>query len=386
MTAAVSSAAERLQRLVAYLEQDPANATLLAEACDAAIACGRHEQAEAFICEAERLQLDAAQWMFRRARIAIARRELSRAADLLESVGSVAGDHPVLAHDLGYVHLLQDNAQACRDIVQPWLEASLGDAPEQRGALQLLWLRAMHRLQELDEAMAWAKAQAAAGTLQPKAAGAASLIALDLEEFAEAREWADAALAAEPEQVEALVARGSVALAMGEPAKAGQLLQQALARNPEDGRTWSALGMASLQAQHLPQAQAQLEQAVRTMPAHVGTWHALGWARLLQGDRAGALEAFRAALEIDRNFAETHGALGLVLGLAGQGAESTFHLDVADRLDAANVTGRYARALLAGEVRDREALARLARRLLDRGGFFGGKLSDSVLRQTGARD
>ncbi|MBL0392083.1 tetratricopeptide repeat protein [Ramlibacter monticola] len=376
-----SSAAIRLERLAGYLAQDPSNPALLAEACEAAIGCGEHARAEGYIARAERLDLDAAPWLFRRARIAIARRELRQAAELLERVRALAGEHPVPAHDLAHVRLLQGEFEACRALVQPWLDAAPGaQAPaEQVQALQLLWLRAMHRLQSLDEAMAWAMAQEAAGTLQPAARGAASLIAVDLEDFAAARRLADAALAAEPGQLEAQVARGSVALAEGDPALASQLLQGALERNPEDGRIWSGLGLASLQAQDFPLAESRLERATRSMPDHVGTWHALGWARLLQGKRVEALQAFRQALAIDRNFAETHGALGLVLGLMGEAAEALHHLDTADRLDPANVTGRYARALLAGQAGERAALERLARRLLDRPGFFGGKLSDTVL-------
>ncbi|HET8748664.1 MAG TPA: tetratricopeptide repeat protein [Ramlibacter sp.] len=384
--AAASPAAGRLQRLRAYLEQDPSNAALLAEACDAAIACGAHEEAQRLIASAERLALDPAQWLFRRARLAIARRELVAAAGLLERLQAMVGEGPVLAHDLAYVRLLQGDFEACRAGVQPWLDVARAGGPEPLEALQVLWLRAMHRLQQLDEAVAWARAQLAAGTLQPHALGAASLIALDQEEFDAAREWADAALAVDAQQVEALVARGSVALAGGDAGRATELLQQALRCNPEDGRTWSALGMASLQAGDLPLAQSQLEEAVRRMPDHVGTWHALGWARLLQGARPDALAAFRAALAIDRNFAETHGALGLVLALSGQRDEAHHHLELADRLDPANVTGRYARALLAGEAGDRAAIERLARRLLDRGGFFGGPLGEAVLRHTRARD
>jgi len=387
MTVAASSpAAGRLQRLAAYLEQDPSNAALLAEACDAAIACGAHEEAQRFMAAAERLALDPAQWQFRRAQLAIARRELGRAAELLEQLRQAGGDHPVLAHDLGYVRLLEGDFESCRAVVQPWLEAARTGGWQQLEPLQLLWLRAMHRLQRLDEAMEWANTQVVAGTLQPRALGAASLIALDQEAFDAAREWADAALAADPQQVEALVARGCVALASGEVARAAGLLEQALRCNAEDGRTWSALGMASLLARKLPLAQSQLEEAVRHMPDHVGSWHALGWARLLQGRHAEALAAFRAALEIDRNFGETHGALGLVLALSGQREAARHHLELADRLDAENVTGRYARALLAGEAGDREAIERLARRLLDRRGFFGGTLGDAVLRQTRPRD
>ena len=385
--AAASPANERLQRLAAYLEQDPGNEALLAEACDAAIACGAHDQAEAFIAAADALPGDTAPWLFRRARIAIARRELARAADLLQSLRQLAGRHPVLDHDLGYVHLLQGDALACRELVQPWLHGDSATVdPEALAALQLLWVRALHRLQALDELMEWARAQADAGALAARAQGAASLVAIDTEDFAVARAWADTALAVDPQQPEALLARGSVALADGETAQAMGLLQRALQCNPEDGRIWSALGLASLQAQDLPGARSQLERAVTGMPGHVGTWHALGWACLLQHDRAAALAAFRQALEIDRNFAETHGALGLLTALAGDAEGARHHLDVAERLDPRNVTGHYARALLAGDAGDRAAMERLSRRLLDRPGFFGGTLADTVLSRTRRRD
>jgi tetratricopeptide (TPR) repeat protein len=375
--AAASSARARLQRLAAYLEQDPANVALLGDACDAAIACGLHEQAERYAAAGERLADDPSPWLFRRARSAIARRELATAAALLERLRAAMGDDPVVVHDLASVRLLQGRFEDTAALVQPWLAAPRLPA-EHVQALQLLWLRAMHRLQRLDEALDWARAQSEAGTVQPAALGAASLIALDQEDFAAARAWADAALAADARQPEALVARGSVALASGDTAVATRLLEQALQCNREDGRTWSALGMASLQAQDFPRAQSQLERALRLMPGHVGTWHALGWARLLQGERAGALQAFRSALEVDRNFAETHGALGLVLALSGEATAAREHLDIADRLDPANVTGRYARALLAGDASDRAAIERVARRLLDRPGFFGGTLAETV--------
>lgn len=375
-----SSDATRLQRLAGYLEQDPQNVVLLADACDTAIACGEHERAEGYIDQAERLGLDPAQWLFRRARVALARRDLPQAAGTLERIRAIVGEQPVIAHDLAYVHLLQGDHEICRDLLQAWVDpARAASLPaEQLQALQLLWLRAMHRLQLLEEAMAWTQTVRKAGLLQPAAAGAASLVALDLEDFASARALADAALAADPAQVEALVAGGSVALAAGDNAQAADLLQRALQRNPEDGRVWSALGMASLQAQDLPMAQAQLERAVLHMPQHIDTWHALGWARLLQGNRPGALQAFREALDLDRNFAESHGAIGLLLALEGDAQAGRHHLEVADRLDPQNVTARYARALLASEAGDVQAVERLVRSLLDRPGFFGGSLGDAV--------
>ena len=382
-----SPAAHRLERLAAYLKEDPANPALLADACEAAIACGEHERAQAYIDSAERLALDRAEWTFRSARLAIARRELARAGQLLGQL-LAQGPHPVLAHDLAYVRLLQGDFEACREALQPWLapNAVASLPPAQQQSLQVLWLRAAHRLQQLDEAMEWARAQEQAGQLHPAARGVASLIALDAGEFDTAQDWADKALQADAAQVEALVARGSLALGQGDTAGGVRLLERALARNPDDGRTWSALGFANLQAMNLPLAQAQLERAVAEMADHIDSWQALGWARLLQGDRNGALAALRQALELDPLHAETHVALGLVLALGGDRAQAESHLREAERLDPENVTARYARALLSGDVKDPQALEALTRSVLDQGGGFAGRLHAMLqARQSGRK-
>ncbi|MBE7367181.1 tetratricopeptide repeat protein [Ramlibacter pallidus] len=377
MNTSPSPATRRLERLESYLRQDPANLSLLADACEAAIAAGQHERALGHIATAERLAPDRTPWVFRRAGVCIARRDLEQADALLRSLRST-GDHPAVSHDLAYVSFLRADYAAARELVQPWLAAGGELEPEQREALQILWLRASHRLHLLHEAWEWSQQEDAVGRLEPRAKGPASLVAIDSSHFEAALTWSEAALAVDPAQVEALAARAYVAMAQQQPALGAKLLEQALRSNPEDGRTWSALGYASLQMQNLPLAQSQLERAVQLVPEHVGTWHALGWARLLQQDIAGALEAFRSALERDRNFAETHGAMGLVLALAGDKAQADHHLEVAQRLDPTNVTGRYARAVVAGEARDISRLAELAERLLDRPGFFGRKLSDAI--------
>lgn len=365
----------RLARLQRYLQQDPDNALLLGDACDAAIEAGEHGQALAYAERAERRAHDALAWAFRRARICIARRELDTARRLLEVLRDAQPSHPVFAHDLAWIDFLQGDHARCRAAVAPWLEGGQGLSPDRLEALQVVWLRASHRLGLVGEALQWAQQQEA---LQPAAQGVASLLAIDAGDYPAALKLADAALQARPTQPEALVARATVALARGETRRATQLLVLARAGNAEDGRVGSMLGLAHLREGDLPQAQRHFEQALRTVGGHVGTWHALGWTRLLRQDLAGALEAFSDALALDRNFAESHGAVGLVLGLLGRAPEAEHHLRAAERLDRANVTGRYARALLQGEVRDARQLRALAATLLQRPGFFGGQLADSV--------
>ncbi|NML42935.1 tetratricopeptide repeat protein [Ramlibacter sp. G-1-2-2] len=375
MDASTHSSAARLGQLQAWLAEDPDNPALLADACDSAIAAGAHEEAQAHLATASRLRLDPAAWSFRQARLCIARRELERAAELLQQLAATEGEHPVLAHDFAYVRLLQGDAETCRSLLEPWLTRDC--APQPLEAIQALWLRAMHASGLVEDAWSWLQQQEAA-RLPAGLRGVASLLAVDAEDFAAARTLAEAALAVHPMHPEALVARATVALAEQQVESARGWLAQALQANSDDGRTWSMLGLASLQAREFALAQAQLERAVQALPRHIGSWHALGWACLLQQDLPGAHQAFAQALALDRNFAESHGAVGLVLALRGHREAAQGQLALAARLDPRNVTGRFAQALLRGEIGDAARLQALAHRLLDRPGFFGGKLRDSM--------
>lgn len=362
---AASPASARLQRLAGYLAQDPANAALLADACETAMACGAHEQAESYIEAAQRMSLDRGEWQFRHARLHMAKGELRAAADLLEQLRAERGEHPAFAHDLAYILLLQGDAVAAREVLQPWMEANLPpSAADAREPLQALWLRACHRSGQLPEAWAWVRQEEAAGRLGAAARGVASLIAFDLENLEAARSLADAALAADGGQLEALVARGSVALAEGDAARASQLFQRALQRHPGDGRTWSALGFASLLRQDFAAARTQLERAVEALPGDVETWQALGWSRLVQGDRDTALAAFDAALAIDASDSDSRGALALLHALLGDAVAAQQHVDAAGKTGADGAALRYARAVLSGEARDPAALEAMAREAL----------------------
>lgn len=379
-----SPARERLVRFEGYLAEDPANALLLADACDAALAAGDTVRGAGHVRKAQALGLDPASWTRREARLCIAGREIQRAALLLDRLRASSPAEPALDHDRAWVHFLAVEYDACRALLTPWLQASVVQAvpSDALESLQSLWIRAGHHGRRVAETSDWIRQQQAAGALTPVAQGVASLLMIDADDFVAARSLADSALRHDPHHAEALVARGYVALAERDGARAEQMLKLALSDRQDDGRIWSALGFSSLQAQDLARAQVRFERALRTMPTHVGTWHGLGWTRLLRRDQAGAVAAFRQALALDGNFAESHGALGLVLA-GSDPAVAEHHLRIADRLDPGNATGRFARALLRGEIRDRAQLHAIAHRLLDRPGFFGGGLAEHMVAATG---
>lgn len=355
-----ASSSARLQRLAGFLAQDPDNAALLAEACDTALACGRHDQADAFIATAERVAPGAADWQLRRAQLCIARGDLPQACSLLEQLRASHGDHPVVLHDLAYVYLLSGDAGAARAVLQPWAQDGflLPDSP--RELLQTVWLRACHHLGHVEEAWEWTQRTQAAQALTPAAAGVASLIALDLEDTENARTLANLGLASDTNPPEALVTRGCLALAAGAVDEAVHYLERAGERLPTDARVCSALGFASLLAGNAPAACAPLERAVQAMPDHVDAWQALGWARWLAQDAKGAVDAFEAAVRQEPGAADGHAALALVLHMTGDQGAAAASLRRAGQLDPQDGTAALVRALQSGQA-GRSEVERLLR-------------------------
>ena len=361
MNAASPSATARLQRLDGYLRQDPENAALRAEACEAALACGRNDLAEGYLAEGERMAPQLPQWQFQRAHLCIARRDLASARALLEPLRRTLGDLPVLVHDLAYVALLQGDASTSHALLQPWMQACNGD--DLVGRMQAHWLRACHHLGRLEEGWAWARSMEAEGALHPDAAGVASLIGVDLDEVPAACALAQVALAADEAHPEALVALGSAALSAGAPGEALPLFERALRRNPDDGRTWSASGFANLLAGRHAEAGVHFEKALETLPDHVPTWQALGWTRILLGDRNGAMAAFAAALARDEDSAQGQATQAIAHIFAGEREAGARHLARAERIDPEDGTTVLARVLMAGHLADGDPQD-VARRLL----------------------
>jgi Flp pilus assembly protein TadD len=360
MNAPSPTAAERLRRLAAYVELDPCNAALLAEASDAALACGEHEQAEAYLAAGERSAPDSLDWASRRAHLCIARGELQRAQALLEQLRTDSAEHPGVLHDLAYVNLLLGEPGTAQALLAPCIDQDLPS--HLADPVQALWLRACHRQGSTAEAWAWIQGKRD-GELQAETAGVASLIAWDEDEFCAAARLAQAALSRRPAQREALVTCGLIALAARDPARAMPPLRQALDSNPDDGRTLTALGVACLLAGDALQAELHLRKAADVAPPQAQTLQALGWARMLVDDRAGALDALRSALAVDDQAADVHASLALLLFVNGEGDNARSHLERAEKIDATDETTRMARTLLAGDT-DMAGRNRLLRELL----------------------
>lgn len=382
---------QRLDRLEGFLREDPSNGALLIDAFETALSCGEWERARSHLQQGQALNAEPLAWRLREGDFWLAQQRYDEALDVLEALQKTprppAGFAEVLLHNLAFIEFRRGRYAECTTRLGPTLEALAGSEPDTDArpmlatrALQQLWLRSMHHDGQLDRAMAWARAAEQQRVLDAQAAGVASLIAIDASDFAAAQRWSSASLSSDSpadHPVEALVARASLALAARDAKLAAQLADVALQRQPGDGRAWSTRGFAALLGGDLVAARGAFEKAVSAMANHIGTWHGFGWTQILQGDLAGARASFDTALALDRNFAESHGGLAVVLATQSLRQEAEVHAELALRLDKSNMSGRYAQALLSGEVKEANDLQRFARRLFGgRAGPLGGDMAD----------
>lgn len=371
---------QRLDRLESFLREDPNNTTLLADAFHTALEAGEHARAEFHLRHAQALGADGHVWTLHEAHWLMAQGRDDEAADALRDLMLADGvPHEVqraATHDVSLIALRRGDFIGARLQIESLIAQSGTDAPL-APAYQVLWLRILHRMTDIDGAMQWAMGRAASSQLAPDAAGVASLIALDAAQYKLSLDWAELALVHNPTHIEALVARASIALAERAPARARQWLQVALSRNPNDGRAWSTLGFADLLDQKLSLARADFDRAVLTMSSHIGTWHGMAWTALLQHDLPGADRALEMALALDRNFAESHGAMAVLRVLQGRREEAQASIDIARRLERGNFSAQYAQALINGEANDPQSVRRLAERMFaHQAAPLGGTIKD----------
>ncbi|WDM69616.1 tetratricopeptide repeat protein [Xanthomonas cucurbitae] len=328
-----------VDKLTAYLAQDPANTELACQLCDALIDAGQPVRAESVIAALPNDVAKIAGVQFRAARLDLL---AGRYADAEHRLQPLAERHvaPALDHDIAFAQLCQQNLDAAGSTLAKARVRHGDNAEFAVLAARIALMRGDYRA--ADTALA---AALVLSPQQPTALGLSALCALDAGDMARAAELAQVCLASFPDQHEALLTAGAMALYGQNGDAAAMLFEHALKRFPMSGRALSGLGQACMLQGSLAQAKPLLMQATRTMPDHIGTWHALGWLHLLDGERSEAEACYRHAYALDRNFAESHGGLAVVALLQGRREEGDTHLRRALKLDPSSISGRYAHSL-----------------------------------------
>lgn len=344
---------DRLIQLRDFHSQDPGNDLIVIDLVDELLARGLLEEAESVLDGAPSALRLRSDFLFRTGRCALARGRFEVAADALVACLEAGADSVAVRHDLAFALLGARRLDEAERVLASVLPRS-ADEP----AIALLHARLLqHRLQ-YEAAAALTGMVVQRHPQHAEAWGLLAMLHLDMAQVTEARDAARHALKLDAAQSDALTALGTLGLWSHDAKSAYQSFAQVLATQPEAGRALAGAGEALMLGGDVPAAHAFLSRAAIRMSQHIGTWHALAWCDLLLGNPAQAHAHFTKALDLDRNFGESHGGIALVHALNGHADDARQDIKRALRLDPQSRNARYAQSLLwSAEGRDREAAA-----------------------------
>jgi len=330
----------RLERLLSYIERDATNLKLRKDAVREAIDTGQWGTARELIdaglqaepAEADLLALSGFAYL--------QAQHYGDAEQALLAALARGVNAPDLRYNIAFADFMQRRYAEALEWLTP---------PDVAQALPLaltLRARCLHHLGRPLEAIADCKARLIATPDDADTLGLVALLLYEQRQSDDAMENLKAALRQNPRQLEAMLALASIQADAQDPEAASASFQSLLQAHPQCGRGWLGLALLKLGRMRPDEARHDIEFAAEHLPEHIGTWHVLAWVQIMQGDVAGAEQAFERALVLDRNFGETHGGLAVIAALQGREDDAREGIRRALRLNPQGLSAHHAELLL----------------------------------------
>jgi len=340
--------APRLARLLGFLEADPDNLRLIADAAAAAFDAG---------------ELGTAERLLARHRAIAA---LSPALVNLEGLVALRGGRYEAAAEAFTLLLAISPGDGGLRFNLAWSRAMLGDhaavvalvdddvvrAVPRAAALKV---EALHHLDRMDEALAVGEHFAAILPEDRDLAGALAVAAMDDDNIDLARFHAERS----GNSAGGLATLGALTLGEHDPEAALAMFDQALASRSSHPRALLGKGLALLAMGDSRAATSWVDRGAEEFGDHLGSWIAAGWTHYIAGDHVAARARFDHALLLDETFAESHGALAVLDIAAGRIDEARKRTEIALRLDRSCFAGALAKSLLLAHDGDPDKAARV---------------------------
>jgi tetratricopeptide (TPR) repeat protein len=316
-------AQSRFDRLAALLAHDPRNPHLLSDAADAAYAEARWAEATALLARLQDVRPLSAEQRHLAGLAAMQDRDWHAAETWFGQLIDSGIAPPPVRFNRAWALAMAGRGVEAIDLLDPATVAELPQAARLR-------VQMLHDAGEIDAAMAQARKSLLLHPTHRGLNAAVATLAIDADDLPLARQCAEAA----GDHPDAFVTLGTIALDTADPATAAGWFAQALARDPDAPRALVGSGLARIAADgNIRAAAEEIDRGAAIFATHLGSWIAAGWTHFLCGDRSAARSRFDTALTLDDNFAEAHGALGVLDLLEGDAASARQRLAVATRLD-----------------------------------------------------
>ncbi len=339
---------QKLNRLIGYIDLDPLNLNLLADASSAAIDAGDPEKALEFVARYEALSQLPDALVNIKGLAALQQGRLEDAASILRDLLTLTPADPSLRFNLAWTESMSGNDAAVGDLVDMETARTVPGAA-------LLKVESLHRLGELEQALSDGTLLADAHPQDAQLMGALSLVALDLELPDIARNFAKKSQGT----AEGLSAMGVLVMQENRIEDALALFDQGLSIKPDSARNLLGKGLALMANGDAAGAVTYIDESAEIFTDHLGTWIAAGWAHFAAGDIVRAREVFERALALDDTFAESHGALAVLDILDGNLIRARQLAETALRLDRACLAGALAQTLLLDKAGDHQSAQRI---------------------------
>lgn len=352
----------RLQRLLGFLQTDPANARLLADALGLAMQLQRSDVVDSLAAHVATHGITASPV---HAQLCLHHLLHQRFTEALQAGRAALADGPVTG---AWIYNTAWAAFMCGEYAESLhlLQQAFPDPADSPAEANILMARNLHHLEQRDDAIARLSASLEVDADNAEALGLRALIADDNGDYDLAIADARKALALVPDQPDALLALGDALKAGEDYSGAALAYRQLCERDPRSGRAWSGLAQVQMSELELDAAEQSATLAVEHMTDHIGTWHVLAWIHILKGNPAAARRALESSLAIDRSFADTHGGLAVVDVMEGRRDDAERKIRIAEKLDRNAMAVQYARLLLLQQDNDSEGARALVASVLAR--------------------
>jgi tetratricopeptide (TPR) repeat protein len=346
--------AKRLELLLSYLQADPGNAHLKADAIDAALDANEADLALKLLGEGADVQSLPEADLNRLGLVHIQRRDFAAAGAAFSTLIDRGHDDPAILFNLAWARAMQKDFGSALTLLDATVTKTIPQAA-------MLEVQLLHDAGEFDEAAKRAEQHLVDHPEHPGLAAAVSVLALDVEN----PELAERCALAAGDHPDALTTLGTLSLGKQDLPHAIELFDRALAADHSSPRAWVGRGLTKLISEDGDSAAADIDRGAELFEDHLGSWIAAGWAYLLKGDRKTARKRFERSMAIDHNFAENFGSLAVLDVLEGRLDEARQGIATGFKLDRQCFSAMMAQSLLTSAQGNPEKGQQLFRKILE---------------------
>ena len=326
----------RLDNLLSYLEDDPQNLTLLADAAAQALSEQKPEIGLDLLDRRAALSPPGAAERNLEGLARISAGDYAGATDVFRALRAQDGSDPTLKFNLAWALAMDRHADEALAQLDNAATSALPQAA-------MLHIQLLHDAGKFDEAADHARIFLKQHPDDPGLNAAISVLALDIED----KDLARASAKRGGEHPDALATLGTLALGEDRSIEALGQFDRAIALKQTVPRAWVGRGLAKLMTGDSASAPADIDRGAELFGDHLGSWIAAGWSYVVAGDLKLARERFDKALSLDPTFAESHGSLAALDAMEGRVRQAEQGARTALRLDRQCFSAALAKTLLA---------------------------------------